>query len=134
MPTFWISQRPIIRPISSCALIDAGHPFIPISAEAENGFRKLCAQHADEGLLCSSAGQSPGLVAISLKAALHALQGDVLPQYVMVPTPAVEHPDFEAGVIFYPDLTDNFFTVNEFPPCDVNITAVEIMAKTEADQ
>ncbi len=116
------------------ALIDADHPFIPVAGEAENGFRKLCAQHAEEGLLCSSAGQSPGLVAIAAKTAIHALQGDVLPQYVSVPIPLVEHPDFEAGVNYYPDLTDNFFTPNEFPPCDVNITAVEIMGQTEADQ
>jgi ribose transport system substrate-binding protein len=116
------------------ALIDAGHPFIPVAGEAENGFRKLCAKHAGEGLLCSSAGQSPGLVAIAAKTALHALQGDVLPQYVSVPIPLVEHPDFKAGENFYPDLTDNFFTPNEFPPCNVNITATEIMAKSEADQ
>jgi len=116
------------------ALIDAGHPFIPVAGEAENGFRKLCAKHAGDGLICSSAGQSPGLVAIAAKTALHALQGDVLPQYVSVPIPLVEHPDFVAGENYYPDLTDNFFTPNEFPPCGVNITATEIMAKSEADQ
>jgi len=116
------------------ALIDADHPFIPVAGEAENGFRKLCAEHADDGLLCSSAGQSPGLVAIAAKTAIHALQGEVLPQYVSVPIPLVEHPDFKAGENYYPDLTDNFFTPNEFPPCDVNITAVEIMGQSEADQ
>jgi len=116
------------------AMIDAGHPFVPVAGEAENGFRKLCAQHADDGLLCSSAGQSPGLVAIAAKTALTALQGEVLPQYVSVPIPLVEHPDFKAGENYYPDLTDNFFTPNEFPPCGVNITAKEIMAKSEDDQ
>ena len=73
-------------------------------------------------------------MAIAAKTAIHALQGEVLPQYVSVPIPLVEHPDFEAGVNYYPDLTDNFFTPNEFPPCEVNITAVEIMGQTEADQ
>ncbi|MGF1593893.1 MAG: sugar ABC transporter substrate-binding protein [Kiloniellaceae bacterium] len=116
------------------AMIDAGHPFVPVAGEAENGFRKLCAKHADEGLICSSAGQSPGLVAIAAKTAITALQGEVLPQYVSVPIPLVEHPDFKAGENYYPDLTDNFFTPNEFPPCGVNITAREIMAKSEADQ
>jgi len=116
------------------ALIDAGHPFIPVSGEAENGFRKLCADHAGDGLLCASAGQSPGLVAISAKAAIHALQGEPMPQYVSVPIPYVEHPNFKAGENYYPKLTDNFFTPNEFPPCDVNITATEIMTKTEQDQ
>ncbi|MCB1714204.1 MAG: ABC transporter substrate-binding protein [Candidatus Competibacteraceae bacterium] len=116
------------------ALMDAGHPFIPIAGEAENGFRKLCAEHADEGLLCSSAGQSPGLVAIAAKTAITALQGEVLPQYVSVPIPLVEHPDFQADVNYFPELGDNFFTPNEFPPCGVNITATEIMAKSEQDQ
>ncbi len=116
------------------ALMDAGHPFVPVAGEAENGFRKLCAEHAGDGLVCSSAGQSPGLVAIAAKAAITALQGEVLPQYVSVPIPLVEHPDFKAGENYYPDLGDNFFTTNEFPPCDVNITAKEIMSKSESDQ
>ncbi len=115
------------------ALIDAKHPFIPVAGEAENGFRKLCAQHAKDGLLCASAGQSPGLVAISMKAAIEALQGKVLPQMIAVPIPYVEHPNFKAGQNYYPDLTDNFFTPNEFPPCNVNITATEIMGKSEAN-
>src|SRR5215470_12902377 len=100
------------------ALMDAGHPFIPVSGEAENGFRKLCAEHEKEGLLCASAGQSPGLVAISIKAAIAALKGEKLPQYISVPIPYVEAPNFKAGDNFYPDLTDNFFTPNEFPPCN----------------
>jgi ribose transport system substrate-binding protein len=116
------------------ALMDAGHPFIPVAGEAENGFRKLCAEHASEGLVCSSAGQSPGLVAIAAKTAITALQGEIVPQYVSVPIPLVENPDFEAGVNYYPELGDNFFTPNEFPPCNVNITATEIMAKSESDQ
>jgi ribose transport system substrate-binding protein len=116
------------------AFMDAGHPFIPVAGEAENGFRKLCAENADKGLLCSSAGQSPGLVAIAMKTAITALSGETMPQYVSVPIPLVEHPDFKAGENYYPDLTDNFFTPNEFPPCGVNIKATEIMAKSEADQ
>ncbi|HEX6093204.1 MAG TPA: sugar ABC transporter substrate-binding protein [Dongiaceae bacterium] len=116
------------------ALMDASHPFIPVSGEAENGFRKLCAEHEKEGLLCASAGQSPGLVAISIKAAIHALKGEPMPQYISVPIPYVEAPNFKADENYYPALTDNFFTPNEFPPCNVNIKATEIMAKSEADQ
>ena len=41
--------------------------------------------------------------------------------------------NLEDGVNFWSDLSDNFFTPNEFPPCDVNITAVEIMGKTADD-
>ena len=115
------------------AMMDAGHPFVPVAGEAENGFRKLCAENADKGLLCSSAGQSPGLVAIAMKTAITALKGEVLPQFVSVPIPLVEHPDFKAGVNFFPELTDNFFNSNDFPPCGVNILATDIMGKSESD-
>ena len=116
------------------AFMDAKHPFIPVSGEGENGFRKLCAQHDGEGLKCASAGQSPGLVAISMKAAISALKGNVMPQFISVPIPYVESGQFKAGDNFYPDLTDNFFDPNEFPPCGVNIKATDIMAKSEANQ
>src|SRR6266566_6473794 len=105
------------------ALMDAKHPFIPVSGEAENGFRKLCAEHAKDGLMCSSAGQSPGLVAISMKAAVTALQGNVMPQMISVPIPLAEQPNFKDGSNYYSNLSDNFFTPNEFPPCGVNLTS-----------
>ena len=115
------------------AMIDAGHPFVPVAGEAENGFRKLIAAHSDEGLIGISYGQSPGLVAISMKAAISALQGEALPQLISVPLPVADYTTLEDGVNFWSDLTDNFFTPNEFPPCGVNITAPEIMAQTADD-
>ena len=116
------------------AMMDAKHPFVPVSGEAENGFRKLCAEHAKDGLMCSSAGQSPGLVAISMKAAVTALQGNVMPQMISVPIPLAEQPNFKDGSNYYSNLSDNFFTPNEFPPCGVNLTSTEIMGKSEANQ
>ena len=113
------------------ALIDAKHKMIPVAGEAENGFRKLCAANAKDGLLCTSLGQSPGLVAISMKAAVAALQGKVMPQMISVPIPQATHPNFKAGENFFPDLTDNFFTTNEFPACGVNLKATDIMSKDE---
>jgi ribose transport system substrate-binding protein len=116
------------------AMIDAGHPMVPVSGEAENGFRRLCAEREAQGLRCASAGQSPGLVAIAMKAAITALQGQILPQSIAVPIPYVEAGQLRAGVNFFPDLTDNFFTPNEFPPCGVNMTAREIMTRSETNQ
>jgi ribose transport system substrate-binding protein len=113
------------------ALIDAKHKMIPVAGEAENGFRKLCAERAKDGLVCLSAGQSPGLVAISIKAAVAALQGKVMPQLISVPIPSVSHPGFEAGSNYFPDLSDNFFASNDFPPCGVTLTAQAIMANNE---
>jgi len=113
------------------ALIDAKHKMIPVAGEAENGFRKLCAAHAKEGLLCTSLGQSPGLVAISMKSAVTALQGKTLPQMISVPIPMATYPDFKAGENYFPDLTDNFFTTTSFPACGVNLKDHEIMSKDE---
>jgi len=113
------------------ALIDAGHRLIPVAGEAENGFRKLCAERAKDGLLCLSMGQSPGLVAIAIKAAIAALGGKVLPQLISVPIPTARHPQFEAGQNYFPGLSDNFFASNDFPACGVNLSAQSIMAATE---
>jgi ribose transport system substrate-binding protein len=113
------------------ALMDAHHPFVPIAGEAENGFRKLIAQHSKDGLKGISIGQSPGLVAISVKAAITALQGNPMPQLISVPIPAADYTQLKDGVNYWSNLSDNFFTPNEFPPCGVNITATEIMAKDE---
>lgn len=113
------------------ALIDAKHKMIPVAGEAENGFRKLCSERTKDGLLCASLGQSPGLVAISMKAAVAALQGKVMPQLISVPIPKTLHPDFKAEVNYFPKLSDNFFTTNDFPACGVNLKATDIMGKDE---
>jgi ribose transport system substrate-binding protein len=109
------------------ALLDAGHKLIPVGTEAENGARKLIAQHHEQGMKGLSLGQSPGLAAIAMKAALEALQGKVMPQLISVPIPAADHTTLKDGVNYYSDLSDNFFTPNEFPPCGVNISGVQIM-------
>ena len=115
------------------AMMDAGHAMVPVAGEAENGFRKLVAQHADDGLKGISIGQSPGLVAISMKAAISALEGNPMPQLISVPLPEVKYTELKDGVNFWSDLPDNFFTVNEFPPCGVNISGPAIMSQSEAD-
>lgn len=115
------------------AMMDSGHPFVPVSGESENGFRKLVAANAAEGLKGISIGQSPGLVAIAMKAAISALEGNVMPQLISVPLPIATYDELEDGVNYWSDLPDNFFTVNEFPPCGVNISGPSIMAQTEAD-
>jgi len=73
-------------------------------------------------------------VAISMKAAVTALQGNIMPQMISVPIPLAEQPNFKDGTNYYSTLSDNFFTPNEFPPCGVNLTSTEIMGKSEANQ
>jgi ribose transport system substrate-binding protein len=111
------------------AMMDAKHPFVPMAGEAENGYRKLIAQHAKDGLKGWSYGQSAGLVAISMKAALSALEGNPMPQLISIPIPVVDYTTLKDGTNYWSNLTDNFFAANEFPPCGVNISAPEIMAK-----
>jgi ribose transport system substrate-binding protein len=115
------------------AMIDAGHPFVPVAGEAENGFRKFIAEHSDEGLRGISIGQSPGLVAISIKAAISALKGNPMPQLISVPLPVADYTTLEDGANYWSELPDNFFTVNEFPPCGVNISGPAIMSQNQED-
>ncbi len=115
------------------ALMDAGHPMVPIAGESENGFRKLVAAHSADGLKGISIGQSPGLVAIAMKAAISALEGNPMPQLISVPLPIADYNQLQDGANYWSDLPDNFFTVNEFPPCGVNVSGPAIMAQSEAN-
>lgn len=115
------------------AMLDAGHPMVPVAGESENGFRKLVSKYSSQGLKGISIGQSPGLVAIAMKAAISALEGNVMPQLISVPLPIATYDQLKDGVNYWSDLPDNFFTVNEFPPCGVNITGPSIMAQSEAN-
>ena len=56
-----------------------------------------------------------------------------MPQLISVPLPVATFDQLEDGKNYWTDLPDNFFTVNEFPPCGVNITGPAIMAQSEAD-
>ena len=116
------------------AMIDAGHKFVPFGGETENGFRKFCAKYAAEGLKCSSAGSGPAQVAVAIKTAIAALEGEVIPQTVKLPLAIVEDPNFREGEDFYPAESDNFFVGNSFPTCKINFTAQEIMGQTKENQ
>lgn len=116
------------------ALIDTKHPFIPVAGQAENGFKKLCVKYQDQGLTCASAGQVPSLVAIALKAAISAAKGNVVPQFISVPIPYSDTESLKAGVNYFPDLPDSFYTNNTFPACNVSIGAEQIVSKTKQNQ
>ena len=116
------------------AMIDAKQPFVPFGGETENGFRKFCAAHAGDGLKCTSAGTGPAQVAVAIKTAIAALEGNVIPQSVKLPLAVVSDPDFKAGQDYFPDQSDNFFVGNSFPTCGINFTAQEIMGQSEQNQ
>jgi len=113
------------------AMMDAHHPFVPMSGEGENRYRTQIYEHWKDGLKGMSYGQSPALVAIAMKAAISALEGNVMPQMISVPIPVVDYKTLKPGVNFWPDLKADFFAPNQFTPCGVNFTAPEIMAQSE---
>ena len=115
------------------ALIDAKHSFVPVGGETENGFRKLCAQYSDQGLKCTSAGTGPAQVAVAIKTAIDALEGNVVPQSVKLPLAVASDPDMKAGTDYFPEDSDNFFVGNSFPTCDIEFSAQEIMGQTQGD-
>ena len=116
------------------ALIETKHGFIPVAGQAENGFKKMCVEYKDQGLACASVGQVPSLVAIAIKAAISAAKGNVMPQFISAPIPYSDTESLKAGVNYFPDLPDSFYTNNEFPACNIHIGAKEITGQTKANQ
>ncbi len=116
------------------AMMDAKHAFVPIGGETENGFRKLCAKYSADGLKCRSAGTGPAQVAVAVKVAIAALEGQVLPQSVKLPLAVTEDPNFKDGVNYFSTASDNFFVGNSFPNCGINISAQEIMSQTKENK
>ncbi|MBE7211295.1 MAG: ABC transporter substrate-binding protein [Gluconacetobacter diazotrophicus] len=112
------------------ALLSSGKPLVPVSGEGENGFRKLVVAHSKDGLLGDSAGQSPALVAVSLKAAIAALGGNALPQDIAVPIPEANYKTLAAGTNYFPELSDTFFAASDFPVCDIHLSAAAITGQS----
>jgi len=111
------------------ALQQAGRPLVPIAGEAENGFRKQMVQLKDKGLKGISIGQTPGMVCVSIKAALDLLAGNELPLSIAMPLPIAKSEDLKDGVNVFMNGPDNFFTPIQIPACGVNLTFDQINAQ-----
>ncbi|MFL9920367.1 sugar ABC transporter substrate-binding protein [Paraburkholderia fungorum] len=116
------------------AMLDAKHPFVPFGGETENGFRKLCAQYGSQGLKCTSAGSGPAQVAVAIKTALAALDGQTIPVAIKLPLDVTDDSKLKAGVNYFPNESDNFFVGNSFPTCGINFSAQEIMKQSQGNQ
>src|SRR5271163_1753076 len=116
------------------AMLDAKHPMEPFGGETENGFRKFCGKMSGQGLLCASGGTGPGQVAVAIKTAIAALEGQVVPQSVKLPLATAEDPNFKDGENYYAAQSDNFFVGNSFPTCNINFTAQEIMGQSKENK
>jgi ribose transport system substrate-binding protein len=116
------------------AMLDAKHPFVPFGGETENGFRKFCAQYGSQGLKCTSAGSGPAQVAVAIKTALAALDGQTIPVAIKLPLDVTDDSKLKAGVNYFPNESDNFFVGNSFPTCGINFSAQEIMKQNQGNQ
>lgn len=105
------------------AFQEAGLPVPPTAGEAENGFRKQMLSGVVDGY---SIGQSPALVAVSIRAALDLLQGNEVPSAISVPLPEAKNADLVAGENVFPDAADNFFTPINIAGCGISFTYEEI--------
>jgi len=105
----------------------AGLGVPPFAGEAENGFRKQMLAGVVDGY---SIGQSPALVAVSIRVALDLLQGNEVPSAISVPLPEAKNADLVPGVNVFPDAPDNFFTPVNIEACGVSFTYEEIAPKS----
>ncbi len=106
------------------AFLQAGRKIPPIAGEAENGFRKLAAKHKFPML---SIGQSPALGAMSIKVALELLQGNKVPRAISVPLPTATTATLKAGVNYFPDQPDSFFTPINIEPCGLHFDIKNVL-------
>lgn len=108
------------------AFRDAGYEELPpMAGEAENGFRMAMGEGEIEGI---SVGQTPGMIAVSMQAALELLQGRELPRVISMPLPLVTSEDIEEGVHYFPELPVDFFTPIKIPVCGVDLEPDAILA------
>jgi ribose transport system substrate-binding protein len=108
------------------AFKDAGYDKLPpMAGEAENGFRMALGDGEIQGI---SVGQTPGMVAVSMQAALELLQGRELPRVISMPLPLVTSDDIEEGVHYFPDLPADFFTPIKIPVCGVDLDPDAILS------
>jgi ribose transport system substrate-binding protein len=111
------------------AMLNAGKFKAPISGETENAFRQICDK---DGLKCQSGGTGPAQSAVAIKTALAALQGEVIPQEIALPT-SVDFSPFKPGENVFPKLPGSFFAGNNFPSCNIGFSAEEIASQTSKD-
>lgn len=111
---------------TATAMLDAGKFTAPITGETENAFRMLC---NEKGLTCQSGGTGPAQSSVTIKTAIAALKGEVIPQGIALPT-SISYSPFKEGVDVFPKLPGSFFAGNNFEACNIGFTAEEIAGQT----
>lgn len=113
------------------AVLDSGHPIVPIAGDPQNDVTTLLAKHKIPG---GTTGQSPSLSAVALQAAVYLLQGAALPQLVLLPSPVLDNNDLKEGVTYFPNLPPTFTNAFNFPTAGITFTVDEIVKQTADNQ
>ena len=92
------------------ALLDAGKKIPPITADDWNGWLRMAKKH-DIDFLAESGGNPLSLTAVNL--AVKILRGEPVPKKVEYPVVTFEKDQLDK--YYRPDLTDQYFAVNELP-------------------
>ena len=92
------------------ALLDAGRPIPPITADDWNGWLRIAKEY-DIDFLAVSSGCGLALTCVDL--AVQILQGKPVPKIVEYPMVVFEKDEIDK--YYRPDLNDQYFTVNELP-------------------
>jgi len=92
------------------ALLDAGKPIPPITADDWNGWLRL-AKEKDIGFIAVSGGSPLALTCVDL--AKKILNGEPVPHYVETEIVTFEQDDIDK--YYRDDLSDQYFAVNELP-------------------
>ena len=66
---------------------------------------------------------------VTIKTAIAALKGEVVPSEIALPT-SISYAPFEEGVEMFPKLPGSFFAGNNFESCNIGFTAEEIASQT----
>jgi ribose transport system substrate-binding protein len=114
------------------AMLDSKHPKVPVAGDQENGVLMGLATNNIPG---GTAGISPSISAVALKAAIALCKGYKVPTNCVTATPSpIANEDLKAGVNYFPKLSPNFTCTVSFPDADINLTPEEIMNQTAENQ
>lgn len=106
------------------AFLQQNAKLVPMTSESDNGFMMLAVQHHVPALVI---GQSPALVAVGIRAAIAALDGQALPRTANIPLSPVTTQEMKAGDNYFPKLANSFVTNISIPQCEVHIPVNEVV-------
>ena len=109
------------------AFLQSGQTMVPIAGEADNGLRRLAAKHQFPMM---SIGNSPAEAAVALQVAIDILRGHRLPRSINLPLPTVTTDSLKAGVNYFPDQPDSFYTDFNIPGCHTKLSLKEIQQQS----